>query len=255
MVDYLDVVGGVFGKSMVLELEKWKNYQYPYGTHKRPYYKCLCLHCGKEFSRVRRDIKKGSACRACTLDEGSRRLKQRNIDTAAATRQKKADALIGAEYNGRSVVKFLYFKRIGHWLSPFYLVKCLACGLESEVCKSSVIYCGCMVCSHTKDKVNFNCDRRITNNGYVQLKVPGHPMAEKNGWCFEHRLVMADHLGRNLLPNETVHHIKSWEKDNNDISNLELWNRQHPAGSRVEDIVKYSKEILALYEPGALARN
>lgn len=254
MADYQDLIGLTIGKCRVLGIDRWVDYKYSYGIHRRPYYKCECLQCGKEFSRVRRDIKKGSPCRTCTLQEGSKRLSKRNVDVAASVRQKNADALVGAEYNGRTVVKFICFKKSGHWLVPFYLVRCLSCGFESEVGKPTVVSCGCLVCSHTKGKIAKDCDRGIDKRGYAWIKIPGHPMAEKNGRCFEHRLVMADHLGRNLLPSETVHHIKSWEKANNDISNLELWNKAHPAGSRVEDIVAFSKEMLALYEPGALAQ-
>ena len=40
----------------------------------------------------------------------------------------------------------------------------------------------------------------------------------------EHRVVMEEHLGRSLSPNEVVHH-KDGNPQNNDISNLELLSR------------------------------
>lgn len=54
-----------------------------------------------------------------------------------------------------------------------------------------------------------------------------YPMARKGGYVFEHRLVMAQHLGRCLQPWEKVHHkgiryINIENRSDNLIDNLEL---------------------------------
>jgi hypothetical protein len=66
-----------------------------------------------------------------------------------------------------------------------------------------------------------NYKGKTNNNGYVYLHRPGHPLADKQGYVAEHRLVMADHMGRPLSRLEFVHH-KNRNRADNRIENLEL---------------------------------
>jgi len=70
----------------------------------------------------------------------------------------------------------------------------------------------------------------------------------------EHRVIMARMIGRPLLPDETVHH-KNGNRSDNREENLELWSSRNPKGQRIEDKVRYAREILALYGDGVYDQN
>lgn len=87
--------------------------------------------------------------------------------------------------------------------------------------------------------------------GYIRLYDPTHPNSGKNGMVLEHVKAMSDHLGRMLWPDENVHH-KNGKRDDNRLSNLELWSTRQPKGQRVEDKVEFAVEMLRRYRPDLL---
>jgi len=82
-------------------------------------------------------------------------------------------------------------------------------------------------------------------NGYTRTVVPGQG-GIRSRELLTHRYVMEQHLGRELLPTETVHHINGI-RDDNRLENLELFSSRHGPGQRVTDKIAFAIEMLRLY--------
>lgn len=50
--------------------------------------------------------------------------------------------------------------------------------------------------------------------GYVLLRLPGHHLADKRGYVYEHRLVAEQKLGRRMTAGELAHHDNEVKGDN-----------------------------------------
>ena len=89
--------------------------------------------------------------------------------------------------------------------------------------------------------------RKLNKGGYVEIHHPKTAESEYTTVILEHRYVMEEFIGRPLLPHENVHH-KNGNKEDNRLSNLELWSTSQPPGQRVHEKVTWAKEILELYD-------
>lgn len=129
----------------------------------------------------------------------------------------------------------------------YHKSKTTLCSLCSKTYHSPK-YDSCRACTNTR-RPDYGTGR-YKKNGYIMIFQKGHPRTSGKGknYVFEHIVVMEKYLGRYLKADENVHH-KNGVKDDNRITNLELWVRPQPVGIRATEALDWAKEIVARYEP------
>lgn len=177
----------------------------------------ICYSCGKgRWVRVK-DFQegKGLVCRSCGYPTS-------NMHQKKLTELERAGAKRASEI-GKPV-----FKKRDPWYYPRI---CSSCGKAvwqqkkdfHRVCKE----CAYVIRKTAKgeDHPNWNGGQYNHGDGYIVVQVPSdspyYAMADGRGYCLEHRLVVAQSIGRVLRDIEVVHHING-DKADNRIENLEL---------------------------------
>ena len=84
-------------------------------------------------------------------------------------------------------------------------------------------------------------EKIINSSGYVRVN-----LGTANENILEHRLVMQEHLGRELAADEYVHHRNGVRTDNR-IENLELKSSYHAKGQTIPELLRYANEIIERY--------
>lgn len=97
-----------------------------------------------------------------------------------------------------------------------------------------------------KDHWHWKGGRQVTKNGYIEVWMdpsdPFYKMSGKDGYVYEHRLVMARILNRCLNPWEDVHHVNHNRHDNGP-ENLQVVSksehtRRHMMGDGLVDRIR-----------------
>jgi hypothetical protein len=95
-------------------------------------------------------------------------------------------------------------------------------------------------------------NRYVDRDGYVIVYAPDHPWPRRSTNVAEHVMVMELHLGRRIRRNECVHH-KDEDRQNNDLSNLELKTRgAHSSEHRRKDVMYRTRDRLGRFAPGRI---
>lgn len=89
-----------------------------------------------------------------------------------------------------------------------------------------------------KPSPNSKGGRIEDKRGYIHIWKPSHPNSNKAGYVLEHRLIMAEHIGRTLLTTEDVHHINEVKSDNR-IENLELLSKSEHTKKHIHNKEEY----------------
>jgi len=126
--------------------------------------------------------------------------------------------------------------------NKFIWLACSICKKERwvQLVKDKPMSIQCRSCAKIRDKhPNWQGGRRKNFYGYIQILIkstnPFFKMANSRSYIKEHRLVMAQHLGRCLEQWEIPHHINGI-KDDNRIGNLELMTAsEHNRRTRIEE--------------------
>ena len=91
----------------------------------------------------------------------------------------------------------------------------------------------------------------MTKGGHIQITLsaadPMASMRDKDGCVYEHRLVLARHLGRPLLSHEHVHHVNGNKADNR-VRNLRLLSKGQHASEHWKEVVALRAEVQSLRE-------
>lgn len=68
-------------------------------------------------------------------------------------------------------------------------------------------------------------EKRVNTNGYVMVKMPNHPRADRRGYVLEQILVLEKALGRPVLPTEEAHHRNRIRSDNSPGNLILFWTK------------------------------
>lgn len=231
MSKLIDLTGRRFGRLVVVERAESRN--------KRTVWKCVC-DCGTVKGIVARDLLAGHAV-SCKCYAREKQSKHRTHDHT------------GKVFGKLTVLHRDVSKK---FFKPHWVVRC-ECGVVKTIPAQRLICqhaqsCGCLLKARGPASKSWKSGRHLVSGYVVTFNHQSLVDPSKRRYVKEHRLVMERMLGRELRPDEIVHHRNGIRHDNRE-ENLELWTRRHSDGQRVSDMVKFCIEFLRDYAPERLS--
>lgn len=120
----------------------------------------------------------------------------------------------------RKPIEYRQRDKIYKSTKKYYERRCLNCGeiFLADSLNKTARFCGLSCGVSGKFHPRWRGGKQ-KYGGYIYIWQPGHPNANGRGYVAEHTLVITEHLGRPLKPNEQVHHING-DKEDNKLENL-----------------------------------
>lgn len=70
-------------------------------------------------------------------------------------------------------------------------------------------------------------EKLVSCGNYTYAVVKNHPKATKHGYVYHHRIVIENHIGRQLEDHEVIHHLNGDRKDNRVDNLILMTNSEH----------------------------
>lgn len=135
----------------------------------------------------------------------------------------------------------------GAVISTYVLKNCKKCKIDFAASHKKQAYC-CAKCQPSfggnpgwrlgkkfTNERNGVGRKRLASNGYVEIYLPGHELADIKGRVLEHRLVIFEKIKRQLTFNDVVHHINGIRSDNRPDNLILLTRSSHNSHHKSEE--------------------
>lgn len=180
-------------------------------------YTYVCKNCGKEKQAKYKSHMKSFCSHQCA-NEYSWKQKDKKIKVCTCQRCGKEFEVKAYDHRlTHGEIKYCSKQCANEALKRGKIIKCKCCGKDFYSTRHE--FCSKECVSNYRSE--HSPHKPYYENGYIVIHKRGY---NKKGNAKQHRLVMEEYLGRQLSPNEVVHHING-DKTDNRVENLMVMSR------------------------------